>query len=106
MSDFFRGELVTIRTSPKDAEDNFVEVATAEAFFNYIDANGERVTDDPVTMTLDAEEEEYTATFDTAKAMPGFLNVHIRTTGPAGAEDQQHRIFANPANPDPEPEDE
>ncbi len=100
MSDIVRGDLLTVRASPKDVDGAPVTPSEVVLYLNYKHDDGTTSTDDPLTMTLDGD--AYVVDWDSKVARPGVLFGSVRAVDPPAAYDFKKKILANSANPDPE----
>jgi hypothetical protein len=101
MIEITRGDLITFRFVPKDADGNLVTPSNVNLYLNYTHADGTTVTDAPIAMTFDAPNQRWTCQFDTSVCLPSTLNGSVRTIAPVSAVDFFRAIVANPSNPNP-----
>lgn len=100
MDQFYRGSVIRVTSTPKDADGNLIFPVTATAYLNYVILGGRN----QATLVLnrvgtDGPYQNDWDTSDLTDMRPGVVEGSIRTTDPASGEDFTFEILANVANP-------
>ena len=88
-----RGNVVTFSAELLDAEGNQVTPASVDLYVNYVDVEGDRVTD-TIDMT-EMTDGTWDAEWDSSVALKGRVHWSVRSTEPSSAQDDQFQLEAN-----------